>query len=267
MKFYIVSDTHGFFSETERALREKGFFDDTKPHKLILCGDMMDRGEEAVKMQDFMADLLHKNELIFIRGNHEDLLIDMVSKYERYELDIITGHSHHVSNGTFDTALQLSGMSEKNALHNKAEFLFKIENSVFYKELIPASINYFETKNYLFIHGYIPCTTDSLPPWYRDRTYKYREDWRSADDLSWDTARWINGMQASEILKIKEPNKTIVCGHWHASFGHSVIGKKCSEFDEDAIFTPYYGDKVIGIDACTPHTGFVNCVVLEDDEI
>ena len=27
MKFYIVSDTHGLFSETERALREKGFFD------------------------------------------------------------------------------------------------------------------------------------------------------------------------------------------------------------------------------------------------
>lgn len=58
-------------------------------------------------------------------------------------------------------------------------------------------------------------------------------------------------------------NKTIICGHWHSSYGHSKIDGKCSEFGKDAIFTPYYGKGIIAIDACTAHSGFINCIVLE----
>ncbi len=50
VKYYVMSDTHGFYYETVKALKENGFFNDSEPHKLILCGDMMDRGREAVKL-------------------------------------------------------------------------------------------------------------------------------------------------------------------------------------------------------------------------
>lgn len=62
-----------------------------------------------------------------------------------------------------------------------------------------------------------------------------------------------------------EPNKTIVCGHWHASYGHAKIDGTCSEFGEDADFSPYYGKGIIALDACTVHSRKVNCIVLEDD--
>ena len=101
MKYYVVSDVHGYFSLMKQALQEKGFFDDKEPHKLILCGDMLDRGEEALEMQEFMLDLLHKDELIFVRGNHEDLMIEMLNRFEDYRWEISLGASHHNSNGTW----------------------------------------------------------------------------------------------------------------------------------------------------------------------
>ena len=162
MKYYVVSDVHGFFSLLKQALQEKGFFEDKEPHKLILCGDMLDRGKETIEMQEFMLNLLHNNELIFVRGNHEDLMIDMLDRFENYRWEITLGVSHHNSNGTWDSALQLSRMDEVNALRNTQEFIYKVSESGFYKELIPASVDYFETENYIFVHGWSPGFTEDM---------------------------------------------------------------------------------------------------------
>ena len=37
-----------------KALKEKGWFEDNGPKLLVVCGDMMDRGREALKMQAFI---------------------------------------------------------------------------------------------------------------------------------------------------------------------------------------------------------------------
>ena len=58
--------------------------------------------------------------------------------------------------------------------------------------------------------------------------------------------------------------KTIVCGHWHCSYGHSEYEGIGSEFGPDADFSPYYAPGIIALDACTAHSGRVNVVVLED---
>ena len=53
MRIYVVADVHGFYSELIKALKEKGWFEDNGPKLLVVCGDMMDRGREALKMQAF----------------------------------------------------------------------------------------------------------------------------------------------------------------------------------------------------------------------
>lgn len=64
-----------------------------------------------------------------------------------------------------------------------------------------------------------------------------------------------------------QADKTVVCGHWHASYGHARLEKKCSEFGPDADFSPYYGSGIIALDACTAHSRKVNVLVLEDEEL
>ena len=77
MRYYVVADVHGFYTELIAALTEKGFFEDKEPHKLIVCGDLFDRGPEPKELQKFIVDLLDKDEVILIRGNHEDLMEDI----------------------------------------------------------------------------------------------------------------------------------------------------------------------------------------------
>ena len=265
MKYYVVSDIHGFYSQLVKALTKAGFFDETEPHKLIVCGDMMDRGTEAVKMQEFMLKLLEEDKLIFVRGNHEDLLISMLGDLRKSRFGFYFGTSHHVSNGTWSTALQLTGVKDDDATESYEDFIKKVKATDFYKKLIPASVDYYETPNYIFVHGWIPCFTNKMPDWHtRGRSYAYNPRWRDASKEEWNTARWFNGMQVAEEHHIIEPSKKIVCGHWHASFGHCAYEKKCTEFGESADFTPYYGNGVIAIDGCTAYTNEVNCLVIED---
>ena len=54
MKYYITADIHGFYAEFHKAPDEAGYFTDPKPHKLLLLGDLFDRGQEAVEMQRFI---------------------------------------------------------------------------------------------------------------------------------------------------------------------------------------------------------------------
>lgn len=248
MKYYVVSDIHSYFSYMKKALSDAGFFDDSDPHKLVVLGDLFDRGTESQEMQSFVCDLIDRDEIILIRGNHEDLFEELVT------IDEGKPYSHHVSNGTYDTALQLTEMNRDYALYHSLEFAEAAQKTPFYQKIMPSMVDYFETPNYVFVHGWIPC-------FRQIGHFDAISDWRNVDANFWADARWINGMKASKSV---QDDKTIVCGHWHASYGHSVLDGNGPEFGEGAIFTPYYGNGIIAIDACTACSGFVNCVVIED---
>ena len=122
-------------------------------------------------------------------------------------------------------------------------------------------VDYFETEHYICVHGWIPCTPISLSS--TEKAYVSIPDWRNAGKELWEKARWINGMEAAHS-GIVEPGKTILCGHWHCSFGHANYEHDGSEFEYDANFTPYRANGIIALDACTALSGKVNCVVIED---
>ena len=73
MKCYITADVHGFYTEFHKALDEAGYFTDPEPHKLIILGDMFDRGQEAVEMQRCILPLMAQDAVIPVRGNPEVL--------------------------------------------------------------------------------------------------------------------------------------------------------------------------------------------------
>lgn len=111
-----------------QALTEKGFFEDKSPHKLIICGDLFDRGSESVKMQNFICELLKNDDVILVRGNHEDLILDLIRDAKQlfgYGIE----HTHHWSNGTVKTVADLTGTDVFTDDYRKI-FVITINNTV-----------------------------------------------------------------------------------------------------------------------------------------
>ena len=126
-------------------------------------------------------------------------------------------------------------------------------------------LDYYETDNYIFTHGYIPCTCTAGTPLYRRGNYfLFKEDWRQGDIQDWQDARWYNGIDFICGFGLAVPQKTVVCGHLTASHGHAQFEGKGSELGDDADFSPFYYDGLIAIDGCVKYSGRINCIVLED---
>ena len=255
MKLFVMSDVHSYFEEMAEALHKNGFEMDNEDHHILICGDLFDRGPDAVRLFEFVKDMAEKDRLIYVCGNHEELLFDCANEIRRGR-----GVSrHHISNGTFDTICQFTGMSKYDLCFgplDKAEYEKKMMPVLDFINL--NAVDYAEAGDYIFVHGWVPC----------DLTLgKVADDW----DLStadWDSAKWINGMHAW-AKGAKLPGKTIVCGHFHSSWGHSHLHLDRKEFpqknreDWQKSFEPFVDEGIIAIDTCTAYTGFVNCLVLD----
>lgn len=251
MRYYVVSDVHGYFSELMSALNEKGYFTDTEPHKLVICGDLFDRGQEALKLQSFILDLLAKDAVILIKGNHEDMALKLLNGWHQGSYE---RHSHN-SNMTVDTVYQLTGTTPRDLATRPNEVGKAFLETPFIQKLIPAMIDYLETPHYILVHGWIPCTVDTSKAVFE---YSYMKGWRDADKDAWEYARWFNGMLAAHCGAV-EADKTVICGHYRCSFGH--VQYEGGSADN---YTPYFGDGVIAIDAHTITSGKVNCLILDD---
>ena len=248
-KFFVCSDIHSAYTPWMKALSDAGFDQNNPEHKIILCGDLFDRMDESQQVYKFAKDMIEKDKLIYIKGNHEQLLLDCCKRG--------WAMSHDISNGTAKTIFDLGyGMEFEDMC---VYTLKKV------KPLVNKSLNYFETKNYIFVHSWIPVINkDGLPAYYtRGRSFEFNPNWRNASQKEWDDAMWGNpfDMAARGLL----PDKTVVFGHWHCSTGWAQTEGR-SEFGEDAKFDPYYGDGFIAIDACVAHSGKCNVLILEDEE-
>ena len=153
-----------------------------------------------------------------------------------------------MTNGTYQTALQLTGFDPTMARIRNYDFADAAKATPYYKTIIPSMLDCYETDHYVFVHGWIPCI-------HSRKGYSYYREWRDASAGEWHTARWYNGMDA---VRTCMEEKTIVCGHWHTSYGHSKYEGKCSEFGRDADFSPYYAPGIIALD------GQVNVITLDD---
>lgn len=246
-KLFVVSDVHGYFDEMKKALDEAGFDPENENHWLITCGDHFDRGPNSAGVMKYLMKLPRK---ILVKGNHEQLFTDLCEREFPYSYDN--------SNGTTRTVWQL-GLS--NDFQECCSIALN-RTRPFFNEMV----NYFETKNYIFVHSWIPVINkDGLPAHYtRGRSFDFNPDWRNATQKEWDDAMWGNpfDMAARGLL----PDKTVVFGHWHCSTGWAEAEGR-SEFGEDAKFDTYYGDGFISIDACTARSGRCNVLVIEDEFI
>lgn len=240
--FFVVADVHGFYYQMQLALSQAGFDIKNKNHIFVSLGDLCDRGPHAEMCLDFVNSLPSERKIL-IRGNHEDLLEEAINRRAFLY--------HDYRNGTVDTVLQLTGHTPDSP---PAEILTDMRINTKWNTYIASCIDYFENEKYVFVHGWIPCRQES------SSTYVAYEktDWRHGN---WEAARWFccfNAWQSG----VRVPGKTIVAGHWHTSYGHSLLHHKGPEFGEGACFDIFKGSGIIGMDACTAYSNKVNCLKL-----
>ena len=246
MRYFIVSDIHSFYRPLEKALIEKGFQLNNPEHTLVVLGDVFDRGQETRKVYELLTTI-PQDRLVLVKGNHEQLFIDLLSKSypER----------HDFTNGTVGTFVQLVYKTQKTidkymnilvdgyncrASHwpkddydkEKLATSKKVWNAIskavaksdVYKWLLSDKWqNYWETEKFIGVHSFIPINTlhdyDAMYVVYNDLYgfMEYDPNWRDPK-ANWDAAVWgcpyrqfDYGLFKSEADK----GKTLICGHWH----------------------------------------------------
>lgn len=251
MKYFCVSDIHGFYDEFKCALGKAGFDEEDAGHVVCILGDAFDRGPQNVEVFEFMKKMDGQNRLIYIRGNHEDLL-------EQLYVDLLAGADvgmHHMSNGTVSTIEQFTGCAA-------ADLCYRWFDQVVLKERMEPildfiknrAVDYAETGEYVLVHSTIPPI----------------KNWRDADTHQWEKSRWGNPFLSAKAGILPE-GKVLIFGHWHTSWAWSHIKQDRKEWppknriDWQKSFEPYYGDGYIGLDGCTAYSGIVNVLVLEDE--
>jgi len=265
-KYFVSGDIHSFYEEWMRYLNHAGFDINNPDHKIIICGDLFDRGSETVECFKFVKKLAAQNRLIYVRGNHEDLLFDCVSEIRRrFDIGI-----HHMNNGTVRTIADLVGVTQYDILCNcydTATFESKIGELL---EFIDKNtVDYLELGNYIFVHGWVPTDSEDSNKYHARKNHILAD--RSTWDDKWDSARWSNGMLCWAQGAIPD-GKTVVCGHWHTSWGHYKFHEHKWEFpplgykDARKSFKPFVEPGIIALDGCVAYSGIVNVAVFTVDE-
>lgn len=252
IKYFCSSDIHSFYDEWIIALENKGFELSNPDHKIIVCGDLFDRGDKSIECYDFLKEMKKQNRLTYIRGNHEDLLTDCVRDVRLGSRHI---GNHHVSNGTVKTLSQFMRCSEYDLLCSCFDDnTFDQVSSELLQFINSTCVDYFELGDKVFVHGWVPTIVDE------NNCEIIHENWRDGD---WKHARWKCGFDAWRCKLVPE-GKTVVCGHWHTSYGWSEFRGR-SEWGYDAEFVPFVDSGIVAIDACTAYTHMVNVVIFDEE--
>lgn len=265
---FVASDIHSYFDEYMSALTSEGFDKDDPDHILVVCGDLFDRGSKPIALTKFLLSLPPERRIL-IKGNHERLLENIVK----------TGNIDYtdISNGTAQTIVNILNNNDKltqdsinledviytPGLLSSTSIRKRISHSDVFK-LIKQMQNYAEIEDYIFVHGWVPVNID------KNANAKIPSKWRTSTNKVWDRVCWLNGMECY-FAGLTIPDKTIVCGHWHTSYGNVRLAfpnKTKAEYSElefldKEFFKPFIQPGIIALDACSAFTGRVNVLQIQ----
>ena len=260
--WFVVSDIHGFFVELKNALATAGYQKRNKEHGLIICGDIFDRGPDALAVYNFIQSI-PKSRRILIRGNHELLYKELLEKdypeqhdFSNHTVDTFCQIAYHECQYDFDCsekyfeygglALMYGGEENETIPHWKRVRRIVKDHPITKWIESDEWINYYELDNYILVHSWVPVGSyDGLPAYYiENRHFEYRDDWRNATQTEWDDATW--GCPWRMVKKgLNKTGKTIICGHWHTPDFFKNLKNKTLERGTAPI---YYSKDVIALD-------------------
>ena len=246
-KLFITSDVHSYYNELMSALNAAGFDINNEAHIFVCCGDLFDRGCFPRKILKFVNDL-PDNRKILIRGNHEELAMDCISRGYFGQQDYW--------NGTAETIQLLSEYWQDPYAASEEDVIESFSKNPDWIKYYNSTVYYKEVGNYIFTHGWIPFGgTKDYPV--------YESNWR---DKPFKEAIWVNGMDMWD-KGVRVPGKTIVCGHFHAAWGNTKLhGEDPSRFGVIELNSTFIDEGIIALDSMVPDSHFLNVEVIEMED-
>jgi serine/threonine protein phosphatase 1 len=175
-KHYAISDLHGMY---ELWTKIKTYCDDTDT--IYFLGDAADRGSEGIRL---MLELIEHPQVIYLKGNHEDLLYQAIAKKKGIDFD------NWMFNGGEPTYTAFKKLSSSD----QEKILATVNNLPYHM--------YYKNINNQKIHLTHAGFTPGTPPLNGVGFYTYPKD-----NLLWDREHIIDSWPHGY------PNSYIVHGH------------------------------------------------------
>jgi len=163
--YYIIGDIHGYFKRLVTvydSVAARIQPDDT----LIFLGDYIDRGPHSYEVLDFLIGLSRTPALntVFLKGNHEDMLLAYLRGEDTVGAYIING-----GDATIQSYIAHRGVFELPRHH---------------REFIDALRLYYEGEDFIAVHAGLNPAAESLEAqnehdllWIRDRFFSDNKRW------------------------------------------------------------------------------------------
>jgi len=236
---FVISDIHGSYDSMIEALYNEGYDKDNPSHLLICLGDLFDRGCQNLKVLEFFESISNK---IMVRGNHDDMLVDIIRRKFFRRNNFINNTDVTINeffgSGKIDMRTWELDIDNQSAIARRlCDFIANMRD-------------YYETDNYIFVHGWVPNVKVS------ENNYAVMADWRRADNDKWRSARWDKWWQMYD--KCDRPSKTIVCGHASCHYASLVSDRS----DDD--YSVYKDNGIIAIDGSVYKTDKLNVLLIDN---
>lgn len=259
MKYFIVSDVHGFYDSLITALDNAGYDKDNPEHIFVSIGDLFDRGDQNVECLNFV-NLLPNDRKILIYGNHEFYLMDAwVREHFR---------QHDFHNETDKTCYQFYNyVNPKSSKISDKDILKFVKTWEPLKKYYDSLKYYYVIDDYVLVHGWFPY-------WCRCVEDLTRTDWIDWYDAVWEDGPryWHNGSRIKDILGDDGKFLTTICGHVHSFIPNKkyhftgkyelpeiIRDEQVLEMDNE----PFIDDCIIDLDSATSITRKINVYIVE----
>jgi len=161
--FYLIGDIHGMLSNLKSLI--SNIKEDIEPNDIIIfLGDYIDRGPKSFEVIEFLLKLKSENNIVCLRGNHEDMFLRFVSAGDNYD--------NYIANGGRYTI--------RSYMKNLKEFDIPESHKRFYNSLKL----YYETDSFIAVHAGINPKVKNITNqkkgdliWIREDFYRYDKRW------------------------------------------------------------------------------------------
>lgn len=167
-RIFAIGDIHGSFSKFLSVWNQIKITDDDL---VIFLGDYIDRGNDVGKTLKFVMNLQNKKNIVLLRGNHEQMMINAITDKKNLDLWIM--------NGGRETLEALTYLKDEDPNINVKIFKFLNSLPLSYKMQIGGKI-------YFFCHAGID-VNKSL-------------DEQDEKSLLWNREEFFNKFNGSEII-------------------------------------------------------------------